>query len=138
MSSAVTDMLFPAPHLWRRCNSEPKCKPKLPTVVKPWIEDVAAERPYLFQKDAASARKSQKRLDDNFFNHVTPDLEPPNSAENNSLDYYVWGTIERITKTVCNNKGELMKKICQVFQDLSFEMCLFSLWRLWLMLQVAS
>lgn len=37
-----------------------------------------------------------------------------------TLDYYVWGKVERITnKTVRNNKSELRKKICQVLQDLS-------------------
>ena len=97
----------------------------LATVVKPWIEEVAAGRPYVFQQDSApahTARKTQKWLEDNFFDHGTPDMWPPNSPDCNPLDYYVRGAVERITNTTAfNNKAELRERICQAFQDLSPE-----------------
>lgn len=95
----------------------------LTAVVKPWIEEVSAGRPYVFQQDSApahTARKTQKWMTDNFFDHITPAMWPPNSPDCNPLDYYVWGAVERITnKTACANKVELRSRICQAFQDLS-------------------
>lgn len=94
----------------------------LSTVVKPWIDKVVDGRPYVFQQDSApahTARKTQEWLSVNFYDHVTPDLWPPNSPDCNPLDYYLWGAVERITnKTACNNKGELIRRLCQAFQAL--------------------
>lgn len=94
----------------------------LSTVVKPWIDKVAAGRPYVFQQDSApahTARKTQEWISVNFYDHVTPDLWPPNSPDCNPLDYYLWGVVERLTnKTACNTKGELIRRICQAFRTL--------------------
>ena len=75
-------------------------------IVKPWIEEVVAGRSYVFQQDSApahAARKTQKWLEDNFFDHVTPDMWPPNSPDCNPLDYYVWvwlkGSLVRLPVT---------------------------------------
>ncbi|KAK8374093.1 hypothetical protein O3P69_019943, partial [Scylla paramamosain] len=70
----------------------------LQTHVKPWIEEVAAGRPYVWQQDSApchTSRKSQKWLSDNFFDFVAPDVWPPNSPDLNPMDYFVWGAVER-------------------------------------------
>lgn len=95
----------------------------LSTVVKPWIERVAAGKPYVFQQDSApahTAKKTQKWMSENFYDHVTPDMWPPNSPDCNPLDYYVWSAVEAITnKTACNNKDELRDRIYQAFQNLS-------------------
>jgi inhibitor of nuclear factor kappa-B kinase subunit alpha len=64
----------------------------LQTIVKPWIDSVANGRAYVFQQDSASAHKALKTQDwmaENFHDHFTPNLWPPNSPDLNLLDYYV-------------------------------------------------
>jgi len=70
----------------------------LRTTVKPWMEDVAAGRPYIFQQDGAPAHTShlvQNWLSDNIDMFWSKDFWPPNSPDLNPLDYYVWGVVER-------------------------------------------
>ncbi|KAK8372100.1 hypothetical protein O3P69_011810 [Scylla paramamosain] len=80
------------------------------THVKPWIEEVAAGRPYVWQQGSApchTSRKSQKWLSDNFFDFVAPDVWPPNSPDLNPMDYFVWGAVERGTnRTPCKRRVE--------------------------------
>ncbi|XP_054710993.1 uncharacterized protein LOC129220586 [Uloborus diversus] len=69
----------------------------LETVVKPWMDMVAAGRDYVFQQDSAPAHKSrntQAWLHSNVPYHWTPDLWPPSSPDCNPLDYYFWGVVE--------------------------------------------
>lgn len=69
-------------------------------VVKPWIDQVAKWRPYVFQQDSAPAHKAkvtQNWMSKNLHSHITPDFWPPNSPDLNPLDYYVWGVVERDT-----------------------------------------
>ncbi len=95
----------------------------LQTHVKPWIEEVAAGRPYVWQQDSApchTSRKSQKWLSDNFFEFVAPDVWPPNSPDLNPMDYFVWGAVERGTnRTPCKSKDDLISRIKVVFASLS-------------------
>ncbi|UYV66796.1 hypothetical protein LAZ67_4002874, partial [Cordylochernes scorpioides] len=70
----------------------------LETVVKPWMDMVAAGRKYVFQQDSAPAHKAKKTqswLTLNAPSHWGPDIWPPNSPDCNPLDYYVWGVVER-------------------------------------------
>jgi len=72
----------------------------LRTKVKPWMEDVAAGRPYVFQQDGAPAHTShlvQNWLSDHVDMFWSKDFWPPNSPDLNPLDYYVWGVVERFT-----------------------------------------
>lgn len=84
----------------------------LEEVVKPWIEEVADGRPYVFQQDstpAHTALKTQGWLAENFNDHVTPNIWPPSSPDLNPLDYYVWGVIERDTNKKPHNTKESLK-----------------------------
>ncbi|UYV63004.1 hypothetical protein LAZ67_2002819 [Cordylochernes scorpioides] len=63
----------------------------LETVVKPWMDMVAAGRKYVFQQDSAPAHKAKKTqswLTLNVPSHWGPDIWPPNSPDCNPLDYY--------------------------------------------------
>lgn len=97
----------------------------LEEVVLPWIKGVAGERPYAWQQDSApchTSRRSLAWLSDNFSDHITPDMWPPNSPDCNPLDYYVWGAVERETnKTPCKTKDELKARIMATFNNLNKE-----------------
>jgi len=54
----------------------------LQTVVKPWMDLVAAGRSYVFQQDSApahKARRTQEWLKNNVPHHWSPDVWPPSS-----------------------------------------------------------
>ncbi|XP_061516646.1 uncharacterized protein LOC133393851 [Anopheles gambiae] len=97
----------------------------LDTVVKPWITRVANGRPYVFQRDSApchTGSKTIKWLVANFKDFTTPNVWPPSSPELNTMDYFVWGVVERDTnRTSSNTKAELMAKIRSVFAALTRE-----------------
>ena len=64
----------------------------LDTVVKLWIDREQNGRPYIFQQDSVPSHKAQNTqewLADHFYNHITPNLWPPNSSDLNPSDYYV-------------------------------------------------
>ena len=70
----------------------------LTNVVKPWMDEKANGRDYVFQQDSApahKARKTQSWLHSNVPHHWSPDLWPPSSPDCNPLDFYVWGVVER-------------------------------------------
>lgn len=70
----------------------------LETVVKPWMDQVASGREYVFQQDSAPAHKAKKTqawLTLNVPYHWSPDLWPPNSPDCNPLDFFLWGVVER-------------------------------------------
>ena len=113
------------PHIFKeglRLNSDGYVE-LLSKVVRPWVERVAAGRPYVWQQDSApchTSGKSQKWLTENFHDHTSPDMWPPNSPDCNPMDYYVWGAVERDTnRTSCNTKTELVKRVKTVFSRLS-------------------
>lgn len=94
----------------------------LDTVVKPWIDRVRNGRPYIFQQDSAPAHKAQNTqewLADHFYDHITPNLWPPNSPDLNPLDYYVWGVVERdVNKHPHNTKDSLKASIVRVMDNI--------------------
>ena len=95
---------------WRTCHATPLLSSKtsgeccclhevLEAVVKPWIDSVRGERPYVFQQDSAFSHKAmttQNWMSENLHNHITPNMWPL-SPDLNPLDYYVWGVVERET-----------------------------------------
>ncbi|UYV75111.1 hypothetical protein LAZ67_12002507 [Cordylochernes scorpioides] len=64
----------------------------LETVVKPWMDMVAAGRKYVFQQDSAPAHKAKRH------NHCNP------------LDYYVWGVVERDVNKAPHTTIQSVKK----------------------------
>ncbi|CAB3226072.1 unnamed protein product [Arctia plantaginis] len=84
----------------------------LKTVVKPWIDRVRGERPYVFQQDSAPSHKAmttQDCMSENLHDHITPNLWPPSSPDLNPLDFYVWGVVERDTSKHPHNTLESLK-----------------------------
>ncbi|UYV72942.1 hypothetical protein LAZ67_10001239, partial [Cordylochernes scorpioides] len=85
----------------------------LETVVKPWMDMVAAGRKYVFQQDsvpAHKAKKTQSWLTLNVPSHWGPDIWPPNSPDCNPLDYYVWGVVERDVNKAPHTTIQSVKK----------------------------
>ncbi|UYV77598.1 hypothetical protein LAZ67_15001667 [Cordylochernes scorpioides] len=85
----------------------------LETVVKPWMDMVAAGRKYVFQQDSAPAHKAKKTqswLTLNVPSHWGPDIWPPNSPDCNPLDYYVWGVVERDVNEAPHTTIQSVKK----------------------------
>ncbi|UYV83285.1 hypothetical protein LAZ67_23000403 [Cordylochernes scorpioides] len=85
----------------------------LETVVKPWMNMVAAGRKYVFQQDSAPAHKAKKTqswLTLNVPSHWGPDIWPPNSPDCNPLDYYVWGVVERDVNKAPHTTIQSVKK----------------------------
>lgn len=73
----------------------------LKDVVKPWIQLVIGDRPYIFQQDSApahSARIVQQFLRTEFHHFWPKDRWPSNSPDCNPCDFYLWGVVE---KKVC-------------------------------------
>ena len=84
----------------------------LETVVKPWIDQVAQGRPYVFQQDSAPAHKAevtQEWMAQNCHDHVTPNMWPPSSPDLNPMDYYVWGVVEKESNKRPHNTKESLK-----------------------------
>ncbi|UYV84752.1 hypothetical protein LAZ67_X003316 [Cordylochernes scorpioides] len=85
----------------------------LETVVKPWMDMVAAGKKYVFQQDSAPAHKAKKTqswLTLNVPSHWGPDIWPPNSPDCNPLDYYVWGVVERDVNKAPHTTIQSVKK----------------------------
>ena len=93
----------------------------LSTVVKPWMDQVAAGRPYIFQQDGAPAHNSnrtQQWCEDNLPFFWEKEVWPPSSPDCNPLDYFVWGVAERdVNRTSHNTKQALKDRITEVFQN---------------------
>lgn len=91
----------------------------LKNVVKPWMDEVAGGRPYVFQQDSApchASKKTQAWLFENVYHHWSPDLWPPNSPDLNPLDYFVWGVLERkINSTYHPDLNSLKASILEQF-----------------------
>ena len=97
----------------------------LKTVVKPWINKVCNGRPYVFQQDSAPSHKAivtQDWLSENFYDHVTPNMWPPNSPDLNPMDYYVWSVVERETNrhphsTIAALKAAIVQVMSKMNRD---------------------
>ena len=93
----------------------------LSTVVKPWMDEVASGREYVFQQDSApayKARKTQAWCYQNLPYHWSPDLWPPSSPDCNPLDYFVWSVVEAgVNKTAHNTVGDLKAAIVRRWKN---------------------
>ena len=93
----------------------------LKSVVIPWCNQVAGDRPWVWQQDSAPAHKSkeikawlQKECYDFY-----PSLTVPLLPRLNPLNYFVWSYIENITNmTSHNTKACLIAAIHRVFTEL--------------------
>ena len=82
------------------------------TVMKPWMDEVASGRPYIFQQDGAPARTSslvQNWMSANMPMFWSKEFWPPNSPDYNPLDYYVWGVLERESNKTHHNSVDSLK-----------------------------
>ena len=95
----------------------------LTTKIKPWMDEMANGREYVFQQDSApahTARITQAWLYTHVPHHWSPDLWPPSSPDCNPLDYYVWGVLEKeVNKRSYNTKDELISSIKLAMDNLS-------------------
>lgn len=60
----------------------------LETVVKPWIDNICNIRPYIFQQELAPSHKAlqtQKWMANHLYDHITPNIWPPNSPSTRLL-----------------------------------------------------
>jgi hypothetical protein len=85
------------------------------TVVKPWMDQIAGNRHYIFQQDGAPVHNSKKMQDwlkENLPEVWEKEIWPPSSPDCNPLDYFVWGVTELEVNAAPHNKTEdLIKKI---------------------------
>jgi transposase len=97
----------------------------LSNVVKPWMDEVAAGRPYIWQQDGAPAHTSKKTQDwcrDNLPFFWEKEVWPPSSPDCNPMDYFVWGVSERdVNRSPHSSKQSLINSIMEVFASLSRE-----------------
>ena len=96
------------------------------TVVKPWMDEVASGRPYIFQQDGAPALTSIKTQDwsrENLPFFFEKEVWPPSSPDCSPLDYFVWGVAEKdVNRSAHQSKESLITAIKEVFADLPREM----------------
>ena len=94
----------------------------LKSVVIPWCNQVAGDRPWVWQQDSVPAHKSKETqawLLKECYDFVRFSHWPPSSPDLNSLDYFVWSYIENITNlTSHNTKASLIAAIRRVFTEL--------------------
>ena len=82
------------------------------TVVKPWMDKVAAGRSYVFQQDGApahNAKVTQDWLSANLPDFWGKELWMPGSPDCNPLDYYFWGACERTINRAPHNTLDSLK-----------------------------
>jgi hypothetical protein len=91
-------------------------------VVKPWIDQVAARRRYVFQQDGAPARNSkwtQEWQKANLLEVWEKEIWPPSLPDCNPLGYFVWGINEiQVNKVPHNTAASLISKIKEVMGNL--------------------
>ncbi len=112
------------PHIFPkglRVNTEEYLK-VMQDVVKPWMDQVAAGRHYVFQQDGAPAHNSKRTQDwlkENLPEVWEKEIWPPSSPDCNPLDYYVWGVCELdVNKAPHNTVESLVAKIKEVMGNL--------------------
>jgi hypothetical protein len=92
------------------------------TVVKPWMDQIAGNRHYIFQQDGAPAhnsKKTQNWLKKNLPEMWEKEVWPPSSPDCNPNDYFVWGVTElRVNKKPHNKTEDLIQKIKEVMGSL--------------------
>ena len=92
------------------------------SVVIPSCNQVAGDRPWVWQQDSALAHKSKETqawLQKECYDFVPFSHWPPSSLNLNPLDYFVWSYVENITNmTSHNTKTSLIATIHWVFAQL--------------------
>ncbi|QQP36514.1 Transposable element tcb1 transposase, partial [Caligus rogercresseyi] len=90
-------------------------------VVKPWMTQIAASRPYLYQQDGAPPHVQFGALE-NLDMFWSKEFWPPSSPDLNPCDYYLWGVLERDTNKRAHNTVDSLKAaIIQAVANLSRE-----------------
>ena len=94
----------------------------LKSVVIPWCNQVAGDRPWVWQQDSAPAHKSKETKSlalDECYDFVPFSYWPSSTPDLNPLDYFVWSYVENITNmTSHNTKTSLIANIHRVFAEL--------------------
>ena len=89
----------------------------LKSVVIPWCNQEAGDRPWVWQQDSAPAHKSKETQE--CYDFVPFSHWPPFFPDLNPLDYFVWSYVENITNMTSHNiKASLIAVICRVFAEL--------------------
>lgn len=90
-------------------------------VVLPWIKATYPDGNYVWTQDGAPCHTSKKNQDfcrNNFADFWAKDFWPPSSPDLNPLDFFWWGTIERLTNaTPHRNINSLKASITKVWSD---------------------
>jgi len=89
----------------------------LKAIVKPWIDSVCGEKPYVFQQDSAPSHKAtttQDWMSKNLHDYIIPNMWPPSFPDFNPLDYYVWGVVEWETNKHPHNTLDSLRAITRV------------------------
>jgi transposase len=112
------------PHAGLRVNTEVYIN-VLTNVVKPWMDRVAAGRPYIWQQDGAPAHTSKKTQDwcrENLPFLWEKEVWPSSSPDCNPMDNFVWGVSERdVNRSPHNTKLSLINTIMEMFSHFSRE-----------------
>jgi hypothetical protein len=91
-------------------------------VVKPWMDQVATGRHYIFQQDGAPAhnsKRTQEWLKANLPEVWEKEIWPPSLPDCNPLDYFVWGVAElQVNKAPYSTTDSLISKIKEVMGNL--------------------
>ena len=94
----------------------------LKSVVIPWCNQVAGDRPWMWQQNSSPAQKSKETqawLQKECYDFVPFSHWPPSCPDLNPLDYFVWSYVENITNmTSHNTKASLIAAIHRVFAEL--------------------
>lgn len=95
----------------------------LSSVVFPWIQQVAGNRPWVWQQDSAPCHVSARSLawlKEHAHDMVDKDTWPPNSPDLNPMDYFFWSVLEaRTNRRPHTTKASLIASIKE--QAASFE-----------------
>ena len=93
----------------------------LKSVVIPWCNQVASDRPWVRQQDSVPAHKSKETqawLQKECYDFVPFSHWSPSSPNLNPLDNFIWSYVENITNmTSHNTKASLIAAICRVFAE---------------------
>ncbi len=111
-------------------------------VCKPWMDVVAAGRPYIFQQDGALAYTShlvQNWCLDNLDMFWSKKMWPPSLLDLNPLDYYVWGVLERESnKCAHNTVDSLRATIIEAVTNMDKESLINACIRFWARLKAMA
>ena len=93
------------------------------TKVLPWINELAGDRPWVWQQDSAPchvSKKSLEWLEEHCFDFVPKTHWPPSSPDLNPMDYFFWGYLEAKTNRAPHTtKDSLITAIMEQTTSLS-------------------